>query len=239
MKRRTRMMYEPRVLYLTENECYTSQVGKVDVVPSGIVIHSTGANNPYLRRYIAPDDGVIGKNKYGNHWNRGGVEKCVHAMVGKDKDGNVCGYLLLPLNVCAWGVGNGKKGSYNYDPMYLQIEVCEDDLSDEEYYRSATDIVKEMCVGFCKKFDIPTGNIVSHREAHLLGYASNHRDIDHWMKKFGDDMDKFRADIEKMLEACDDDEQDDKSPDFASEIGDVIEKLLKIREKLSDIEKTE
>lgn len=226
-------MYEPRVLYLTENECYTSQVGRVDIIPKGIVIHSTGANNPYLRRYIAPDDGRLGKNKYGNHWNRSGIEKCVHAIVGKDKDDNVCGYQLLPLNICAWGVGNGKKGSYNYEPMYLQIEVCEDSLSDEEYYRKATDIAKQMCVTFCRRFGIPTENIVSHREAHLLGYASNHRDIDHWQRKFGDDMDKFRADVSAMLNAGDNGE----NIEIAGEIGKVIEELMVIQEKLSGKEK--
>ena len=36
-------------------------------------------------------------------------------------------------------------------------------------------------------------NIVSHKEACARGYASNHGDPEHWLKKFGRDMDWFRA----------------------------------------------
>ena len=42
-----------RKLILTENACY--KAGKT-IVPKGIMVHSTGANNPYLKRYIGPDD---------------------------------------------------------------------------------------------------------------------------------------------------------------------------------------
>ena len=34
--------------------------------PCGVMVHSTGANNPYLRRYVQPDDGELGKNRYDN-----------------------------------------------------------------------------------------------------------------------------------------------------------------------------
>lgn len=51
-------------LYLTENECF--KVGK-SMTPKGIMVHSTGANNPNLRRYVGPNDGKLGVNTYGNH----------------------------------------------------------------------------------------------------------------------------------------------------------------------------
>jgi len=187
-------------LLLTNNECYSSQVGKVNKKPTGIVVHSTGANACNLRRYVNTDDGRLGKNKYGNHWNRKGVQKCVHAMIGRDKDGVVCTYQLLPLNICAWGVGNGSKGSYNYDPVYLQFEICEDALDDEDYYSQVMSEAKELCARWCKEFGIPVKNVVSHKEAHAKGYASNHGDIDHWLKKFGDSMDGFRKDVASLLE---------------------------------------
>ena len=187
-------------LLLTKNECYTSQVGKIDVRPVGIVVHSTGANNPHLRRYVGPDDGRLGKNRYGNHWNRAGLEKCVHGIIGLDKDGIVCTYQLLPLNICAWGVGRGTKGSYNYDPVYLQFEICEDALDDEVYYSQVMSEAKELCARWCKEFGIPPENVVSHREAHARGYASNHGDIDHWLKKFGDSMDDFREDVRALID---------------------------------------
>ena len=45
-------------LILTENECY--KTGR-KIKPKGIMVHSTGANNPYLRRYVGPDDGLLGR----------------------------------------------------------------------------------------------------------------------------------------------------------------------------------
>ena len=47
--------------FLTKNDCY--RAGRT-ITPKGIVVHSTGANNPYLRRYVQPDDGILGKNRY-------------------------------------------------------------------------------------------------------------------------------------------------------------------------------
>ena len=43
-------------LILTNNACY--KAGRT-IVPKGIMVHSTGANNPWLKRYVGPDDGTI------------------------------------------------------------------------------------------------------------------------------------------------------------------------------------
>ena len=60
---------------LTENDCY--KAGR-KITPAGIICHSTGANNPYVKRYVQPVattldaetlQVLLGKNKYGNHWN--------------------------------------------------------------------------------------------------------------------------------------------------------------------------
>ena len=51
-------------LILTENACY--KAGR-KITVKGIMVHSTGANNPNLKRYVGPDDGLLGKNQYGNH----------------------------------------------------------------------------------------------------------------------------------------------------------------------------
>ena len=78
-------------------------------VPMGIVVHSTGANNPNLKRYVnAP--AVCGENIYGTHWNVpmpiGGDGKpqkiCCHAFVGKDKDEAVRAAKILPWTMCCW-----------------------------------------------------------------------------------------------------------------------------------------
>ena len=76
-------------LILTENACY--KAGRTIAV-KGIMVHSTGANNPSLKRYVGPNDGLLGENKYNNHWNQdrpGGRQVCVHAFIGRLADGTI------------------------------------------------------------------------------------------------------------------------------------------------------
>lgn len=181
----------------TKNDCYKKAT---KIKPKGIVVHSTGANNPNLKRYVGPDDGLIGKNLFNNHWNKAKVSKCVHGFIGKDKNKDVQVYQTLPFDYACWGVGSGKKGSYNYDPTgYIQFEICEDNLKDEKYFKEAFKLAIEFCVYLCKQYNISVKNIVSHHEAYERGYGSNHGDCDHWLKKFGKDMDWFRKEVEKKL----------------------------------------
>ena len=181
---------------LTNNDCY--RVGQ-KITPKGIVVHSTGANNPNLRRYVQPDDGLLGTNIYNNHWNKTGIEKCVHAFIGKDKNGVVRVYQTLPFNYACWGVGSGKNGSYNYSPAYIQFEICEDDLTDKAYFEKAFALAIEFCSYLCKEYNISVDNVISHKEAHSRGYGSNHGDCDHWLKKFGKDMNWFRNEVKSKL----------------------------------------
>jgi hypothetical protein len=53
------------------------------------MVHSTGANNPNLSRYVQPNISGIGVNKYNNDWNRSGTGACVHAFIGKLANGNI------------------------------------------------------------------------------------------------------------------------------------------------------
>ena len=99
--------------FQTLNPCY--KAGK-KITPSGIVVHSTGANNPNPKRYVGADDGILGVNQYNNHWNKSNATKCVHAFIGKVADGSVKIYQTLPWNYRCWGVGSGSKGSYG-NPM--------------------------------------------------------------------------------------------------------------------------
>lgn len=188
------------VLLLKKNDCYKA---KKKMTPKGIIVHSTGANNPNLKRYIGPDDGRLGKNFNNNHWNQPGISKCVHAFIGKDKDGDICTYQTLPLNYCAWGVGKGSKGSYNYDPAYLQFEILEDALKDKKYFDKVMKEAQELAAKWCNEFGISVNNVISHAEAHKKGYGSNHKDCDHWLKKFGRDMEWFRSETSKKLGTID------------------------------------
>lgn len=180
--------------YLTNNDCY--KAGR-KITPAGIVVHSTGANNPNLCRYVGPDDGVLGKNKYNNHWNRSGISKCVHAFIGKASDGTVMVYQTLPWDHRGWGVGSGKKGSYNNS--HIQFEICEDNLKNADYYKEAFDVAAELCAYLCKEYSIPVSNVVGHYEAHTAGYANNHGDPRNWQKKHDDNMDAFRARVTLLM----------------------------------------
>lgn len=185
--------------HAVKNLCY---IAGEKMTPQGIVIHSTGANNPNLKRYVdAPDE--VGINTRNNHWNNptpGGKKVCVHAFIGYDKDKKVRVAEILPLDICAWGVGYGSKGSYNYDPAYIQIEVCEDKLENEVYYKEAFGVAAEYAAVLCRNLGIKTENIVGHNEAYELGYGSNHSDPEHWMRRFDENMDVFRDSVRANLE---------------------------------------
>lgn len=191
-------------LYLTENECYKFGV---DRPIKGIMVHSTGANNPWLSRYVGPDDGLLGVNKYGNHWNQArpdGIQVCVNAFIGKLKDGTVATYQTLPWTYKSWHSGTGSLGSSNNanNNGYLGFEICEDGLNDKNYfnaiYKEATELVAYLCKTY--KLD-PTkkGVVICHSEGHQMGIASNHGDIMHWWPKFGKNMDTFRTDVAKLI----------------------------------------
>ena len=184
--------------YAVKNLCY---IAAQKMIPQGIVVHSTGANNPDLKRYVDAVD-EVGVNRYGNHWNTatpGGRKVCVHAFIGYDKSGQVRVAEILPLDICCWGVGKGKKGSYNTNPAYIQFEICEDGLKDKTYYQKAFSVAAKYCAELCRTHNISIDKIVGHCEAYRMGYGSNHSDPEHWMKKFGETMDDFRKQVSEIL----------------------------------------
>lgn len=184
--------------YAVKNLCY---IAAQKMIPQGIVVHSTGANNPNLKRYVDAVD-EVGVNQYRNHWNTaapGGKKVCVHAFIGYDKNHQVRVAEILPLDICCWGVGKGKKGSYNTNPAYIQFEICEDGLKDKTYYQKAFSVAAEYCAELCRTHNISIDKIVGHCEAYRLGYGSNHGDPEHWMKKFGETMDDFRKRVSEIL----------------------------------------
>ena len=198
---------------LTENDCYKKGTKMDGNKPTGIVVHSTGANNKELRRYVQPlktysdYDTIIadlGTNKYGNHWNQSsekmGRKVCVHAFIGVNANGKIETYQTLPFDICCWGVGSGKNGSYNYNPQArVQFEICEDNLKDEDYFNKIFKEAAEFCAYICKTYGLTTKTICSHYESYKAGYGGNHGDCDHWLNKFGKDMDWFRAEVDKLL----------------------------------------
>lgn len=182
--------------YQTKNPCYRKGT---PMKPVGIVVHSTGANNPNLCRYVdCPER--LGVNRYGNHWNRPEAATLVHGAIGLDKDGLVTVVNTLPYTMAAWGVGKGSKGSYNYDPTgHIQFEMCEDDLTDRSYFDQVMETAVAYCAQLCREYGLAAESIVSHKEAHALGYASNHGDPENWLGRFGMTMEDFRARVRAKL----------------------------------------
>mgnify|MGYP003604964643 CR=1 FL=1 len=185
-------------LILTNNACY--KAGRT-ITPKGIMVHSTGANNPNLKRYVGPDDGLLGKNQYNNHWNQDkpdGRQVCVHGFIGKLADGSIATYQTLPWNHRGWHCGSGSKGSGN--DTHISFEICEDGLADASYFSAVYKEAAELCAYLCKQYGLTEENIICHSEGATLGIASNHSDVMHWFPKHGNkSMDTFRADVGKLL----------------------------------------
>lgn len=183
--------------YYTKHPCYNAK--KKAISPVGIFVHSTGANNRELRRWVDEPE-RLGKNKYNNHWNKANATKSVHAFIGCDVYGDVIVAETLPHDIACWGAGKGSKGSYNYDPhAYIQFEICQGNNTDSDYYWKAITVAEEYCAHLCRIYGWTADNITSHAEAHKKGYASNHGDPISWMRHFGDNMDKFRERVQARL----------------------------------------
>ena len=182
-------------LILTENACY--KAGR-KITVKGIMVHSTGANNPWLKRYVGPDDGKLGKNQYNNHWNTyhpGGREVCVHGFIGKLEDGTIATSQTLPWDHRGWHAG----GSANN--THIGFEICEDGLTDATYFGKVYQEAVELCAYLCKQYGLTEKNIICHSEGYKQGVASNHGDVMHWFPKHGKSMDTFRAAVKALLDA--------------------------------------
>jgi N-acetylmuramoyl-L-alanine amidase len=178
-------------LIFTKNPCY---IAGRKIKPKGIMVHSTGANNPWLHRYVGPDDGKLGPNKYGNHWNQDtGREVCVHAFIGKLADGSIATYKTLPWDHRGWHAG----GSANN--THIGFEICEDHLADPRYFAKVYQEAVELCAYLCKEYDLTEKDIIDHSEGHERGIASNHGDVGYWFSIHGKSMDALRADVRALL----------------------------------------
>lgn len=185
---------------LKNNACYLTGD---PLKPKGIMIHSTGANNPNIGRYVGPDDGIIG-NVSSNNWNQyapGGSKVCVHAFIGKIKDGSIATYQTLPWNMRGWHCGSGKNGSAN--DTHIGFEICEDNLQDKNYFDKVYKEAVEFTAYLCKLYNLnplEDGVVICHSEGNTRGIASNHSDVMHWFPKFGKNMNIFRQDVKENME---------------------------------------
>ena len=210
---------KPLVCMQTQSTCYK---GTGPMTVKGVLWHSTGANNPTLKRYVQPSDvrpaedtydkakwlEVLGKNPYNNDWNHITRQAGLNCWIGKLADGTVTTVQTMPWNYKPWGCGSGSKGSCNSG--WIQFEICEDGLTDKAYfdkvYKEACEITAYLCDMYdidpfgtvrVNGVDVPT--ILCHYDSYKLGLGSNHGDVDHWFPKYGKSMATVRQDVADLM----------------------------------------
>ena len=184
---------------LTKNPCYTA--GR-KITVKGLMLHSVGCNQPKASVFI-------------NSWNSASYDRaCVHGFIDAN-DGTI--YQTLPWNHRGWHCGSGRKGSGNN--THIGVEMCEPacikytggssfTCSDtatakacaERTYQAAV----ELFAMLCKEYGLDPladGVVISHKEGHSRGIASNHGDPEHlWTQlKMGYTMDTFRKAVKAAM----------------------------------------
>ena len=183
--------------YFTNSDCYKSGVKQE---PKGIQVHSTGANNPYLKRYVGPNDGRLGENKYKNYHNQPGLSVCASAYIGKLDDGTPAIYQTLPWEYRCWLSGSGKAGNAN-KLGYIGFEICEDNKKNKDYFEQVVMGLSVYLTAYlCKKYSIPVNKVLDHSELYDMGLASNHGDITHWLKLYGITMKDYREAVSAAIQ---------------------------------------
>lgn len=184
---------------LTENPCYKTG-RKIKV--RGLMLHSVGCPQPAASVFI-------------KMWNRADYKSaCVHGFI----DGNTGNaYQTLPWDYRGWHCGSGSKGSGN--DTHIGIEMCEpacikytggtkftcSDLATARATVKRTyDTAVQLFALLCKRYGLDPladGVIVSHKEGHKQGIASNHGDPDHlWAGLgMGYTMDGFRKAVKSAI----------------------------------------
>ena len=192
---------------LTANDCYKT---KRTITPKGVMVHSTGANNPNIRRYVQPNAedvdraallARLGTNKNKNDWNRAGLNVCVHGFVGKLADGTVAAVQTLPWNHKGWHAGTGTSGK-SANNTHISFEICEDGLTDPDYFSRVYREAVELTAMLCRQYGLDPladGVVICHQEGFRRGVASNHGDVLHWFPRHGKSMNDFRVDVAAEL----------------------------------------
>ncbi len=210
---------KPLVCMQTQSTCYK---GTSTMTVKGVLWHSTGANNPNLKRYVQPSDSkpsadtytkakwleLLGKNSYNNDWNHISIQAGLNCWIGKLADGTVTTVQTMPWDYKPWGCGSGNKGSCNSG--WIQFEICEDGLTDKDYFNKVYKEACELTAYLCKLYNIdPKGTvthngvsvptILCHADSAKLGLGSNHGDVNHWFPKHGKSMATARDDVAALL----------------------------------------
>ena len=185
---------------LTKNPCYTA--GR-KITVKGLMLHSVGCPQPKASAFM-------------NSWNTPSYDNaCVHGFI----DGNDgTAYQTLPWNHRGWHCGSGSNGSANN--THIGVEMCEpacirytggsnftcSDLATARAVAKRTyETAVELFAYLCRMYSLnplQDGVIISHREGHSRGIASNHGDPEHLWNGLGMGytMDGFRKAVKKAMD---------------------------------------
>ena len=181
--------------FLKENPCY--KAGKTITV-KGLMLHGVGCSQPSASVFI-------------RLWNKATFNSaCVHAFIDAN-DGTV--YQTLPWNYRGWHGGGSSNNTH------IGVEMCEPDCitytngakftcsnipKAKEMVKRTYDEAVKLFANLCKEFSLDPladGVIISHKEGHKRGIASNHGDPEHIWDGLGMGytMDTFRQAVKAAM----------------------------------------
>lgn len=178
---------------LTKNPCYTA--GR-KITVKGLMLHSVGCSQPKASVFI-------------NSWNCASYNKaCVHGFIDGN-DGTV--YQTLPWNHRGWHAGgdanNTHIGVEMCEPACIKYTggssfTCSDTATAKAVAKRTYEAAVELFAMLCKEYGLnPLTDIISHKEGHAKGIASNHGDPEHLWKGLGMSytMDTFRQAVKTKM----------------------------------------
>ena len=178
---------------LTKNPCYTA--GR-KITVKGLMLHSVGCSQPNAMVFI-------------NNWNSASYDNaCVHGFIDGN-DGTV--YQTLPWTHRGWHAGGAANNTHigveMCEPACIKYTggssfTCSDTVTAKAVANRTYNAAVELFAMLCKEYGLnPLTDIISHREGHAQGVASNHGDPEHLWNglKMGYTMDTFRQAVKAKM----------------------------------------
>lgn len=178
---------------LTKNPCYTA--GR-KITVKGLMLHSVGCPQPRASVFI-------------HSWNSASFDRaCVHGFIDGN-DGTV--YQTLPWNHRGWHAGGAANNTHigveMCEPACIKYTggssfTCSDTATARAVAKRTYEAAVELFAMLCKEYGLnPLTDIISHREGHAQGVASNHSDPEHLWNglKMGYTMEAFRQAVKAKM----------------------------------------
>lgn len=175
-----------------------------DITVKGLCLHSVGCPQPKAD--------VFAKN-----FNSPNARASIHGVIepGRFIEMAPCFKQKGRTKKC-YHVGSGSKGSRN--STHIGIEMTEpntikytggasykdlDPAKTKEFFLANTDTAAQVFADLCIFHDLTVNDITitTHRQSYLDGYGGNHGDPWHIWRFIGYDLDQFRKDVQKYIDA--------------------------------------